>query len=128
MATQSYDLDDLSAWRAVFEAQYHNNDKALTRQDWDQLLISYGAVTDSPCVCSAKDLINADPDAVFVLVERDIDSWYQSFEALITAYYLPIRPVLQYLVPQLIGRTAGTFSYVSKDKKGFFRAGNKTEL
>lgn len=63
-----------------------------------------------------------------MLVERDIDSWCQSFEVLITAYYLQIRPVLQYLVPQLIGRTAGTFGYVFKDQKGFFRAGNKTEL
>ena len=59
--------------------------------------------TDSPSICFAEDLINAYPDAKVVLVVRDIDTWYRSFEELINEYYLPIHRILQYLDPQLIG-------------------------
>ena len=126
--TALYNVDHLPAWTAAFEAKYHNNGKPFTRQDWDGLLGNYGAVTDSPCICFAEDLINAYPDAKVVLVEREVETWYQSFEALITEYYLPIHQTLQYLDPQLIGPTSRMFSYVFKDTKGFFRAGNKKEL
>lgn len=126
--TALYKLDHLPAWTAAFEAKYHNNGKSFTRQDWDQLLGNYGAVTDSPCICFAEDLISAYPDAKVILVERDVDTWYQSFEGLIDEYYLPIHRILQYLDPQLIGPTARMFAYVFKDKQGFYRAGNKREL
>lgn len=126
--TALYKLDHLPAWTAAFEAKYHNNGRPFIRQDWDQLLGSYGAVTDSPCICFAEELINAYPEAKVVLVERDVDTWYQSFQGLINEYYLPIHQVLQYLDPQLIGPTSRMFSYVFKDKQGFFRAGNKREL
>ena len=85
-------------------------------------------MTGSPIVCFAEDLIIAYPEAKVVLVERDIDNWYQSFEELINTYYLPIRPILQFLDPQLMGRAAGMFNYVFADKKGFYRAQNKEEL
>lgn len=121
-------LDHLPAWTAAFEAKYHKNGRPFTRQDWDQLLGSYGAVTDSPCICFAEDLINAYPEAKVVLVERDVDTWYHSFEELITEYYHPIYQILQYLDPKLIGPTSRMFAFVFKDKQGFFRAGNKKEL
>ena len=126
--TALYKLDHLPAWTAASEAKYHDNGNPFTRQDWDRLLGDYGAVTDSPCICFAEDLINAYPEAKVVLVVRDVDSWYQSFEGFITEYYLPIHRALQFLDPQLIGPAARMFGYVFKDKKGFFRAGNKEEL
>ena len=126
--TALYQLDHLPAWTAAFEAKYHHNGNLFTRQQWDQLLGSYGAVTDSPCICFAEDLINAYPNAKVVLVEREVEAWYQSFQGLVTEYYLPIHRTLQYLDPQLIGPTARMFSYVFKDEKGFFRARSKKEL
>ena len=126
--TALYNRDHLPAWTAAFEAKYHDNGKPFTRQDWDQLLGTYGAVTDSPSICFAEDLINAYPDAKVVLVERDIDTWYRSFEELINEYYLPIHRILQFLDPQFIGPVARVFAYVFKDKQGFYRAGNKKEL
>lgn len=126
--TALYNLDHLPAWTAAFEAKYHNNGKPFTREDWDELLGNYGAVTDSPSICFAEELIDAYPEAKIVLVERDVDSWYESFQSLIDEYYLPIHRTLQYLDPQLIGPTARMFGYVFKDKKGFYRAGNKKEL
>ena len=126
--TSLYNLEHLPIWTAAFEAKYHNNGKSFTREDWDQLLGDYGAVTDSPCICFAEELINAYPDAKVVLVERDVDAWYPSFEGLINEYYLPIHRILQYLDPQLIGPQARMWAYVFKDRKGFYRAGNKKEL
>ena len=126
--TALYNLDHLPAWTAAFEAKYHHNGEPFTRQDWDRLLGEFGAVTDSPCICFAEDLINAYPDAKVVLVERDVDAWYQSFQGLIDEYYLPIHRILQYLDPKLIGPAARMFAYVFKDKQGFYRADSKKEL
>ena len=127
--TPLYNLDHLPAWTAAFEAKYHHNGPSFTRQDWDRLLGNYGAVTDTPCICFAQELIAAYPDAKVVLVERaDIDAWYQSFEGLITEYYLPIHRILQYLDPYQIGPTVRLFAYVFKDERGFYRAGSEKEL
>ncbi|KAJ5314848.1 uncharacterized protein N7443_001732 [Penicillium atrosanguineum] len=50
------------------------------RAEFDQLLHDYGAVSsDTPAIAFADDLIAAYPDAKVVLVERDIDSWYESW-------------------------------------------------
>ena len=126
--TVLYQLGDIPGWTAAFEAKYHKNGKPFAREEWDQLLGGYGAVTDSPCICFAEDLINAYPEAKLVLVERDIDTWYQSFEALVTEYYLPIHQILAYLDTQMVRPSHRMFAYVFKDRRGFFRAGNKEEL
>ncbi len=49
------------------------------REDWDALWGSFDAVTDlsSPFVL---ELIKAYPDAKVVVVQRDFDSWWPSFE------------------------------------------------
>ena len=126
--TALYNLDHLPLWTAAFEAKYHNNGEPFTRENWDQLLGKYGAVTDAPSICFAEELINAYPETKIVLVERDVETWYSSFEGLMNEYYLPIHRVLQYLDPQLIGPSARMWAYVFKDKKGFYRAGNKNEV
>ena len=126
--TALYKLHHLPLWTAAFEAKYHDNGTPFSRQDWDRLLGDYGVVTALPCICFAEDLINTYPEAKVVLVEGDVDTWYESFEDLITEYYLPLNRALRYLDPELIGPTARMFSYVFKDKQGFFRAGNKKEL
>ena len=100
--TSLYNLDHLPLWTAAFEAKYHNNGIPFTREDWDQLLGNYGAVTDAPSICFAEELINAYPETKIVLVERDVETWYPSFEGLMNEYYLLIHRVLQYLDPQLM--------------------------
>jgi hypothetical protein len=50
------------------------------RAEWDQLPHSFGAVSsDTPAIAFAEELIEAYPEAKVVLVERDIDSWYDSY-------------------------------------------------
>ena len=63
-----------------------------------------------------------------MLVERDIESWYRSFEGIIDSYFMRINDIMEVLDPQLIGPTARLFAYVFRDRKGFFRAGSKREL
>lgn len=52
-----------------------------TREDWDQLLHCYGAVSaDTPAICFSEDLIDAYPHAKVVLTHRDVDKWFESFD------------------------------------------------
>ena len=121
-------IDDCAKWIRAFEAKYHNRGPQFTRDDWDDLLGNYQAVTDSPAICFAEELITAYPEAKVVLVERDIERWYQSFEVMIREMYNPIVSVLRILDPQLLGPLATLYYYVYKDRKGFCRTDNKEEL
>ena len=85
-------------------------------------------MTDSPAICFAEELINAYPEAKVVLVERDVEKWYQSFESMIQEMYNPIMHILRVLEPQVLRPTATMFNYVYKDRKGFCRTDDKEEL
>ena len=85
-------------------------------------------MTDSPAICFAEELIKSYPEAKIVLVERDVEKWYQSFESMIQEMYNPIVHVLRILDPQVLRPTATMFNYVYKDRKGFCRTDNKAEL
>lgn len=126
--TPLYSIDECAKWIRAFEAKYHNNGPKFTRDDWDDLLGSFQAVTDSPAICFAEELIKAYPEAKVVLVERDVEKWYQSFETLIHEMYNPIVHVLRILDPQVLGPTATMFNYVYRDRKGFCRTDKKEEL
>ena len=63
-----------------------------------------------------------------MLVERDVERWYTSFEAMIREMYNPVLNVLRILDPQLLGPVATMYYYVYKDRKGFCRTDNKEEL
>ncbi|KAK4452490.1 P-loop containing nucleoside triphosphate hydrolase protein [Podospora aff. communis PSN243] len=49
------------------------------RQEFDQLFWKYRAISDSPGCHFGPELMASYPDAKVVLVERDIDSWLQSY-------------------------------------------------
>lgn len=126
--TPLYNIDECTKWIRAFEAKYHNRGPHFTRDDWDDLLGNYAAVTDSPAICFAEELIKAYPEARVVLVERDVERWYQSFESMIQEMYNPIVHVLRILDPQVLRPTATMFNYVYKDRKGFCKTDNKEEL
>ena len=78
-------------WVEAVNVKYHRDtSKKLDRQFWDQLLGHVAAVTDTPANMFGKELIESYPNAKVVLVERDIDTWYPSFErALIKGLDMP---------------------------------------
>ena len=121
-------IGDCAKWIRAFEAKYHQRGPPFTRHDWDDLLGNYGAVTDSPAICFAEELIEVYPDAKVILVERDVERWYTSFEVLIDEMYNPILHLLRILDPQLIGPIATMYNYVYRDRKGFCRTDQKEEL
>lgn len=66
--------------------------KPFTRQEFDQLLGNYRAVTDTPYCHFGPELVRAYPDAKVILVERDMESWYQSFSGTVAAAILKGAP------------------------------------
>ena len=73
-------IRDCHMWIQAFDAKFAGKGKAFTRKEWDQLLAEYGAITDVPALAFWEDLLVAYPEAKVVLIERDIDRWYQSFD------------------------------------------------
>jgi len=79
-------IRDCDMWNAAMDAKYLGQGTRFTRTDWDQLLGSYSAVSaDPPAVAFAEDLVAAYPEAKVILVEREIESWYRSFDTNVIA-------------------------------------------
>ncbi|KAH8747213.1 hypothetical protein F5883DRAFT_474633, partial [Diaporthe sp. PMI_573] len=52
----------------------------IQAEDFDRVIGDYAAVTDMPCAAFWRELMAAYPDAKVVLMERDADAWFRSFE------------------------------------------------
>ncbi|KAI9691512.1 MAG: hypothetical protein M1822_007583 [Bathelium mastoideum] len=88
-------ISDCSKWRAALEAKFFNKGQPFSREQWDRLLGDFGAVSDVPAIAFAEDLIAAYPEAKVILVERDRDRWFNSFnEAVIGPCWNPVLQVI----------------------------------
>ncbi|KAH6645054.1 hypothetical protein BKA67DRAFT_595981 [Truncatella angustata] len=63
-------------WPDIPGARPH---KAFTRSDWDKVFGEYDAITDLGAPF-AEELAAAYPDAKVVVVQRDADKWFKSFD------------------------------------------------
>ncbi|MCJ1271065.1 hypothetical protein MMC22_010964, partial [Lobaria immixta] len=70
---------DCKMWDEALDAKFFGKGKPFARADWDQLLGNYSAVSDVPATAFAEELVEVYPKAKVILVERDIESWYKSF-------------------------------------------------
>ncbi|KAH0278494.1 hypothetical protein KCU91_g2411, partial [Aureobasidium melanogenum] len=98
---------DLDLWLSALRRKYspQADEKPFTLAEWDALLGHVSAVTDSPINAFAPELITAYPSAKVVLVERDIETWYKSFEKnVIESFAAPLTRVLVKLDPGFIGK------------------------
>lgn len=99
----------------------------FTRDDWDRL---WGAEYDVVCDTSAPftlQLLRAYPDAKVVVVQRDFDSWWPSFQSLLLdRLFMPCYEIQTFLVWHLVGLRAG--HAMMKVILGFFHATNKAEV
>ncbi|KAK5013158.1 hypothetical protein BJ546DRAFT_1064380 [Cryomyces antarcticus] len=74
-------IRDCDMWNEAQDAKFFGKGQRFTRADWDQLLGDYKAVSaDPPAVAFAEDLIEAYPEAKVILVERELESWFKSFD------------------------------------------------
>ncbi|RAH75062.1 sulfotransferase family protein [Aspergillus aculeatinus CBS 121060] len=83
---------DIEMWQEAVDRKFFGAGPKFGRAEFDQLLHDYGAVSsDTPAIAFAEDLVEAYPEAKVVLVERDIDSWYQSWmDTVIKNTYSPV--------------------------------------
>lgn len=102
-------LRDTEMWNEALDAKFFGARTPFTRTDWDQLLGHYSAVADLPAIAFAEDLIRCYPDAKIVLVERDLEKWYSSFnEGVIMNVWSPTLRLIAQLDSRFVGRMEKT--------------------
>ena len=69
-------------WGDLTTRKYANK-LPISRQDLDQVLGAYRGVTETPCIAFWEELMDAYPDAKILLVDRDLEEWYRSFETVV---------------------------------------------
>jgi hypothetical protein len=110
---------DIDLWISLLEKKYPASSSASaspspsnetkgdspTLADFDALLGHVSAVTDSPSNAFASDLITTYPSAKVILVEREVESWFKSFDKnVISSFSAPLTRLLVLLEPTFIGK------------------------
>ena len=117
-------LDDSAlavAWERTADAKWFRRGTSLTRRDFDALLGNCAAMTDMPCAAFASELLAAYYDAKVVLVQREFESWWRSFEeGVVKQLFDPVGAFLIEWVEPLIGSRLGPLS--RKAVLGYFGA------
>ena len=113
-------------WMEAVDAKFLNIGKPYARADFDAFLGHCAAVTDMPCAAFGEEFISAYPEAKIILVERDVEDWYQSFDIVITELFSKAADVsVKYLEP-LFGSQIGLMS--RKMIYGYFHAKSPDQL
>ncbi|THW62397.1 hypothetical protein D6D20_04390 [Aureobasidium pullulans] len=114
---------DLDLWTSALTRKYDDNNNPYTLAEWDALLGHVSAVTDSPINAFAPELIAAYPHAKVVLVERDTESWYKSFEKnVVSSFAAPFTRLVVKVEPGFIGKMGRIGDLLMRgqwDSKGF---------
>lgn len=99
----------------------------FTRHDWDTLWANeYDIVTDLACPF-VEQLMAAYPDAKIVVVQRDFDSWWKSYEAgVLDKLFSPSQWIFVLLTRNVLGSRAA--DAMLKINYGLFKATNLAEI
>lgn len=112
-------ISDCPMWIRAFDAKFHGKGEPFSRLQWDQLLAEYGAITDVPALAFWDDLVSAYPEAKVVLMERDIERWYTSFnDAVIEVMWAKIGNFLADLDRWFVGPLRDVHSRWAEDWMG----------
>lgn len=76
----SSNLGDTEMWNEALDAKYYGKGRPYGRREFDQILHDFHAVSDVGALAFVPELLEAYPEAKVLLVERDVESWYKSFE------------------------------------------------
>ena len=116
---------DTEMWNEALDAKFFGKGSLFTQSDWDQLLGNYSAVADLPAVAFSEDLLHCYPDAKVVLVERDIERWYQSFnDGVIMNVWSPVVRLIARLDTRFVGKLGGFSALDRWLVRGSFTEGN----
>ena len=113
-------------WLNCVEAKYEGKGKVYGREEFDEGLGDYAAVTDTPCCFLWKELMEAYPEAKVILVERNLESWFKSFKtSVIETVFHPRTDTVRKLEPW-IGTYAATMT--QKVMLGYFHASTPYQM
>ena len=83
-------------------------------------------MADLPAIAFPEDLLQCYPDAKVVLVDRDIEKWYQSFnDGIIMNVWSPFVRLVVRLDSRFVGKLGGT---AARWTEGWFKAHSKQEM
>ncbi|TDZ21392.1 hypothetical protein Cob_v005822 [Colletotrichum orbiculare MAFF 240422] len=71
---------DQISWYKAVDAKYYGNGEPYGRDEFDDLLAGWAVVSDNPAIGFVEELLEAYPNAKVVLVDRDVDKWYRSYD------------------------------------------------
>ena len=99
-------IRDTNMWDEALDAKFSGIGKPFTLEDWDKLLGLHSAVsTDPPASGFAEELIALYPDAKVILIEREIESWFTTFDnAIFNSMWGPLINFVADLGSRFVGR------------------------
>ncbi|KAI7371820.1 hypothetical protein KC354_g316 [Hortaea werneckii] len=124
---------DCDLWMRALQAKFYGRGQAGTGADadavpihedkrfWDGLLGHVSAVTDSPANLFGEELVRLYPEAKVVLVDRGVESWFESWTAFCENAYDPFIGLLGRLDPGFFGRITGLGACITSITAGFAR-------
>ena len=120
-------MRDCAAWNTALDAKFFSQGTPFTKTQWDALLGTFSAVSaDPPAVAFAPELIAMYPGAKVILVEREVEAWYASFDkAVMEPSWSPFLNFLGNWDPWIIGPVRDTHH---RWIRGWWKAGSKKEM
>ena len=94
---------DHNIWVPLLKAKY-SGQEVNWRAQFDKIFGHCAAVSDTPAIFSAKELVEAHPEAKVILVEREIEVWLKSFDTIAKGFFYPGYALFATLDPKFTGR------------------------
>ncbi|KAL8672931.1 MAG: hypothetical protein Q9168_002637 [Polycauliona sp. 1 TL-2023] len=117
---------DTEIWNKALDAKFFGKGDNFDLEDWNRLLGNYGAVADLPAILFAEELLQCYPESKVVLVERDIEKWYRSFdEGIISSVWNPVIRLVAKLDTRFVGKLGST---ADRWTMGWMEARSKEEM
>lgn len=119
-------IHDTEVWNMALDAKFFGQGDKLTCDDWESLLGNYSAIADLPAILFAEELLRCYPKSKVILVERDIERWYKSFnEGIISSIWHPAIRFIARLDSRFVGKLASTSE---RWTTGWMEARSKREM
>ncbi|CZR59348.1 uncharacterized protein PAC_09240 [Phialocephala subalpina] len=119
---------DLVMWQQGMRDKWwpQSDSTPFGREEFDNLLGQYEGLSDWPCIAFSEELIKAYPEAKAILVEREIESWYKSFQKTVSSnVFWPVMHGIAMMDYHYLGQ----FQIMTRLMvRGWFEAENQKEL
>ncbi|KAF2008518.1 hypothetical protein BU24DRAFT_497956 [Aaosphaeria arxii CBS 175.79] len=87
--------DDQVQWEKAVDAKWFGKGRPFERADFDAFLGEFHVLSDLPVIGFSEELLEMYPEAKVVLVDRDLDKWFESYAvSVIPNNYTPIVKIL----------------------------------